>query len=390
MVLIENLNPLSIKPYGSVSTAGFDSEISRIGFSKIKQRKICCDPASGVYYNPSSKTVIDLLDGVGMIYLGKDKDHMVPFGLDKTVILNPGIYYLVTPFLCECTIEISFQSPPVYETCARLPEPFVNPDFNVLKIITLFYQEKERNFSFRGESHDFWELTYVDKGSVQNRIEEENYPLKQGQLMLFAPGQYHTQKSLGDGAVSFLTISFVCDESVDRVLANQIFTANNEIKSLLEKIIREKQNPALYSQDMLLCLLKEILILLLRMAKVQNLMQKADTRLKHTLENEIVEKTKEYIRIHLHEKISVQDIARSIPVSNSYLSTLFKKITGESLTDAINQEKINAAKLLLRSGTCTATEVSQRLSFSSIHYFTRVFKKITGFSPGEYSKSIKE
>ena len=91
-----------------------------------------------------------------------------------------------------------------------------------------------------------------------------------------------------------------------------------------------------------------------------------------------------YIQHHLSEPISAEDIAKELYLSRPYLSRKFIEETGESLTDFILKEKTEEAKRLLRYSDKSLTAISNYLGFSSQSHFSRVFKKYTKRTPGEY------
>ena len=91
-----------------------------------------------------------------------------------------------------------------------------------------------------------------------------------------------------------------------------------------------------------------------------------------------------YIQHHLSEAITAEDIAKELYLSRPYLSRKFIEETGESLTDFILKVKTEEAKRLLRYSDKSLTAISYYLGFSSQSHFSRVFKKYTGHTPGEY------
>lgn len=91
-----------------------------------------------------------------------------------------------------------------------------------------------------------------------------------------------------------------------------------------------------------------------------------------------------YIQHHLSEPITAENIAKELYLSRPYLSRKFIKETGESLTDFILKEKTEEAKRLLRYTDKALPAISNYLGFSSQSHFSRVFKKYSGFTPGEY------
>lgn len=91
-----------------------------------------------------------------------------------------------------------------------------------------------------------------------------------------------------------------------------------------------------------------------------------------------------YVRRHLSEPISVEEMARELYISRPYLSQKFRQETGETLTDFILKEKTEEAKRLLRYTDKTSAAIGAYLGFSSQSYFSRVFKKYAGCTPGEW------
>ena len=85
----------------------------------------------------------------------------------------------------------------------------------------------------------------------------------------------------------------------------------------------------------------------------------------------------------------MEDICQEFGYSRSYLSSFFRKETGESLVSAFSRMKIDRAKEMIREKKYNFSEISERLSFSSIHYFSRRFKAISGMTPSEYAQSVK-
>lgn len=91
-----------------------------------------------------------------------------------------------------------------------------------------------------------------------------------------------------------------------------------------------------------------------------------------------------YVRRHLSEPISVEAMAKEFYISRPYLSLKFKEETGQTLTDFILTEKTEEAKRLLRYTDKTSAAIGTYLGFSSQGYFSRVFKKYVGCTPGEW------
>ena len=94
-----------------------------------------------------------------------------------------------------------------------------------------------------------------------------------------------------------------------------------------------------------------------------------------------------YVLEHLSEPIRTQDIADSLYLSRSHLSTLFKKETGIELGDYIHQVKMEKARELLKDNTKSIALISDYLGYSSSSHFNRIFRQYTGITPGRYRRT---
>lgn len=102
-----------------------------------------------------------------------------------------------------------------------------------------------------------------------------------------------------------------------------------------------------------------------------------------------VQKALIYIDANLTGNLNLSSLADTLNVSSSYLSTLFKKETGHTLTEYINTRRIKHAKHLLESTRLQIQTVAQHCGIMDVQYFSRVFKRIAGMTPKEYRDSTK-
>jgi transcriptional regulator GlxA family with amidase domain len=96
------------------------------------------------------------------------------------------------------------------------------------------------------------------------------------------------------------------------------------------------------------------------------------------------EKALIFMENHFADQLSSEDVANAVGISVSHLRLLFKQQYGVSLMQKLNQIRVRRAKELLSSGMFTLAEVASACGFQNEYYFSRVFKKFTGISPGKY------
>lgn len=97
-----------------------------------------------------------------------------------------------------------------------------------------------------------------------------------------------------------------------------------------------------------------------------------------------VSKCIEYIYENLHTRITVETLSELVSLSPAYLSRLFKKETGYSISDYIRSKKLETAKSMLAYSDYSISEISASLSFPSQSYFTNLLKADCGMTPKEY------
>ncbi len=274
---------------------------------------------------------------------------------------------------------------------------------SINKIVTVHYYEFSKDFSFDGESHNFWEMVYVDKGQVNIQAGANTFTLKQGQVAFHKPNEFHTICTDGINAADVFVIAFVCNSSSMDFFKSNVTTLSSKLKKNMFSIIDEslstfelmpitgvellmKSNAPIGSQQMIRIHLEEFLILLMREASEKSSHVFFPT--KESMENHIVTQIITIIEENVYSKISVYDLCSEMNYSRAYLSGIFKTSTGMTIGEYITKLKIKESKKLIRNGTYTFAEISDMLCFDNQHYFSRVFKKVTNFTPSQYKNSI--
>ena len=333
-------------------------------------------------------TFIKVTKGVVMILVSFDSNNIKSFIINRSLHIKKGIYFNFISISDEASVEVltntEFKS-------IKLDNPFnysnISSSLDISEIYTKFYQEKGTNYNFSGEKHSYWELTYVDKGELLTTIDGVSYHLKQGDLIFYAPMQFHTQSTFEKISSSYLTINFKMNFNHADLLCNKIFSLKRDSYFIVTRLIEELSNDNLYSNDLSLCYLKQLIIQMLRLDN-SHFHSKPTTHMQQTYENELLNDILLYIDDNIYEKISVSTLCEHFCISTSMLHSLFRKNMNNTAKNYINELKLSKSKELIRNSTHTLSEISEMLGFSSIHYFSKKFKSYFNISPTEYSKSI--
>lgn len=97
-----------------------------------------------------------------------------------------------------------------------------------------------------------------------------------------------------------------------------------------------------------------------------------------------VKKSCIYIKDHLGEIITREDVARQVHLNADYLNRIFKKETGYTIADYLTRERVLWAESLLINSEMSVSEIAMEVGIRNFSYFSSVFRKITGCSPKEY------
>lgn len=276
---------------------------------------------------------------------------------------------------------------------------------SISKIVTIHYYEFDKNFSYDGESHNFWEMVYIDSGNVHIKANNKDFYLKQGEVIFHKPNEFHTLSTDNEAAANVFVISFVCSSEAMQFFKNKIMAVPSKLKKYISTITEEyfqtfnsmstqdiklelKDNPPIGGQQMIKTYLEQFLIMLIRSEN-----DNRDLRVfpsKESMENHLVSQIIQIIEENTYNKISVDNICKKLNYSRTYLAKIFKATSGYTILDYILRNKIREAKKLIREERYNFTQISDLLSFDNPHYFSTVFKKITNMSPTNYKNSIKK
>ncbi len=281
-------------------------------------------------------------------------------------------------------------------------------DMAVDSVVSVHYLEHAKNYAFEGESHDFWELVYVDKGQVHEVAESVTYELMQGQMIFHKPNEFHNLLANGIVAPNVVIVSFVSQSPAMSFFENKVMYATQQQRNLLSRIIHEARQafscplgdplvPQLTcddaapfgSQQMVGLLLEQLLIDIVRSTEPMTERPRVASSVKQRADNEMTDRVIRYMEEHLCENLSFTTICVFSAQSATNLKTVFKSVTGMGVMEYYRYLKIERAKQLLREGCGNITQIADRLGYASVHYFSRHFKQATGMTPREYTQSVQ-
>lgn len=292
-------------------------------------------------------------------------------------------------------------------------ETNVNNAFTIDTIMSVYYARmketempKRQENSSKEECFDFWQLLYLESGRYICSIGGKLLEQKPGQILLVEPQQIRSTWQAENVLVKI--INFRCNSAKMAEIQNACVQLSDSEKDLLLRAIETglrrfeniaHDNPIFWGQqpeqnttDCELQTIKNCLELLL-----------ISIYERHTVKKEVLPTTGEsryydrqfklieyYIKRHLCEDITIDDISRDTGFSKSTIKRICSKSVGcGAINYAINL-KIEEAKRLIGENDMNITQISDRLGFADVHYFSRIFKSRVGVSPKQYEKTVSD
>lgn len=280
-------------------------------------------------------------------------------------------------------------------------------EFSIRKIISIHYFEYMSDFSFPGESHSFWEFLCVDKGEVQVTSDYETMVLRQGDIIFHKPNEFHGVAATGTVAPNLVVMGFDCGAPCMSFFEDKVLSISESERNLLALIISEaqkafsgnldnpyqeqliRQEPAPFgSEQMIKLCLEQLLIQLYRKFFLYHQVKTNQSQVAES--DKLYDSIITYFKNNIRSQMSIERICKDNLIGSSQLKKLFRERNGSGVIEHFTGMKTDLAKQLIRSRQMNFTQIADYLGYSSIHYFSRQFKKETGMTPTEYTNSIKQ
>lgn len=346
----------------------------------------------------SCDTYIEVQNGIGVLLVSPDPEigPIEEFGMNQRIHIKPNIYFSFVSSTPELTLHLYTKQDCQMDVVTR-STPYVYhpvlPRIRLQNILGYYYRMRTPGYHFKGEQHPFFELTYVDTGILYTEVDGVSYKLGEKDLIIYGPGQFHSQRTENQ-TVSYVTIMFSMENiSPDlpadwySVLTNRVFPYNKKIYTLIKALVQESSSGAPYTDSLMHCLLTETVVRLLQGVYTTPTAQPSSV-VRQNYQDELFERILAYVESKLYEPLTVADICQQFSLSRSTLQILFKNAVNQSPKKYINDMKLERSCQMLRENKYTISEISLKLGYSSIHYFSNAFNQKYHISPSEYAKRI--
>lgn len=346
---------------------------------------------SNKFYKNDSEFYLTVREGIAAIAITEDLNKKPKiFVIHRICKISPNLYFTFLTISKRSVIEVSNKNFENNILAAQEPATInsLKTNLHVKEILGDYYVVRGSNYNFPGEALDFWELTYVDDGKLITKIEGEEFELNPQEIIFYAPGQEHTQRTTT--TCSYLTIVFEMDIDKEdaNILKNRIFKASQRDVDYLTRFNKASNNYNHFTPMILNSLVQVLVVSLLTNLNETPSNKPIMTKMQQKYDNELLGEIALYIQENIYSQINVEDICYHFSISRSTIQTLFIKNLNVSPKQYISDLKFAKAKQMIKDSTYSISEIARICGFSSIHYFSRVFKEKYGVTPTSYAKSI--
>lgn len=289
----------------------------------------------------------------------------------------------------------------------------LTPEVTVTDLVNVSYYTLAKDFLWSGEAHEPWEMVYVDKGEMVITAGTDTYLLKSGEAAFHCPHEFHNLRVTGQKSANMIVLAFQCKSPIMRAFERKILSLNAQEKACLAAIVEEaaatfrhfdntascseapcvelmpREQIPFGAQQIIKNLIEYFLLLIYRHKDGIHFGARAVpiNQLHHHAQ--IAVKIQEYLSEHYPERITLETLAASQNISISQLKRIFKEHTGDSVIPYLTALRIKEAKRLIQESSLNFSQIAVAVGYDNIYYFSSVFKKHTGMTLTEYSKSLR-
>ena len=234
-------------------------------------------------------------------------------------------------------------------------------------------------------THNHLELFYIVGGKGQFLIEDRLYPVNTNHMVLINPNIPHTEVSLNAQPLEYIVLGIAGIElSIGDPFCILDHFESLEISSCLRNILREMELKQPGYEDICQAYMEILIIRLMRSTGLS-----VPPEPQNIVGNQQCAAVRRYIDLHFKESLTLDLLAEEAHVNKYYLSHAFKREYGVSPINYMISRRIDESKYLLAETNLSMSQIAQLLGFSSLSYFSQVFRRTQNQSPMEYREGTR-
>ena len=238
-------------------------------------------------------------------------------------------------------------------------------------------------------THNHTELFFIVSGKGQFLIQDQLFPVAANNLIIINPNVSHTEVSLNAQPLEYIVLGIDSIELATTENSNGQFCILDhfesvEVSSCLRNILREMELKNTGYEDICQAFMEILIIRLMRNTALS--MQEQPQSIPGNSQCAAVRR---YIDLHFKDPLTLEQLSAEAHINKYYLSHAFKREYGISPIQYMINRRIDESKYLLAETDLSMSQIAQLLGFSSLSYFSQVFRKTQGITPMAFRQSSK-
>lgn len=256
-------------------------------------------------------------------------------------------------------------------------------------------------------THNYIELLYVLQGTAEHTLDDDSQVISKGDYLIVDYGSKHQYSPIGDTPFCVLNCLF-SPQLFDKALSNRFHLQDitdssafnikyyflkdrpnkfvyhdidGHVRKSLERMLEESKNKDIGYKELIRCQLTILLLEMMRSIKLPDI---------DNCENDIVTYITNYTKQHFAEKITLESITKRFHYSLPSISLMFKKQTGLTFREFLQQIRIHESCRLLVTTNESIANIVEMTGYSDTKSFHTIFKRQTGMTPREFRKTFSK
>ena len=252
--------------------------------------------------------------------------------------------------------------------------------------------------------HNAVELLYVKEGGYSIILDNDEYEIGEGDLILFCSNSIHHMYAQSYPVNQYYVIKipptfflefskreigseyimrFALNSKDKKIIWRKIELEKSELLPILNMLIREYEEQRYASEIAIRLKAMELLLAILRESNPH-------TDLPSNQTVELIYDIMIYVRSNYSRELDEKELAKNIGMSYSYFSRSFKRVAGMTFRQYLNLTRINKAEQMLYKGKGSITDIAANCGFNSTSYFIKTYKSFTGKTPYQLLRQKKK
>lgn len=273
--------------------------------------------------------------------------------------------------------------------------------FEVTALTGAYHFTAKPAFRPQWECYEHAQIFLIQAGSGSYRTEEGEYRFAPG-MMLYRPAHERSIYEWDSERAGLAIINFVCTSPAMAALPRAPFMLYGDESATLYDLVRTATRvkaaqheisevgsapvPSAVYTYMFASLERFLSMVYCRLHGIGLLLDESATAEKQQRESALAEDVRLFLDEHVTERLTLADVCTRFRIGQTALCRAFRREAGRSVMDYFIDAKLLAAKRRIARGEESFTEIAEALGFSSVNYFSKLFRRRVGITPTEYSR----